>query len=457
MCNNKKHVYFIGIGGVGMTPLAMYYRELGYNVSGSDIAVFRMLNELQQKGIVVNRSQIESNINASIDEVVYSTAILGTNQELMKAKKLGIDCIDRISAIRKIVQSKKLISISGSYGKSTTTVYASSMFSTANCKPSWLIGADMLHYPCFKISDGEYFILETDESKPEYLQFSPEGLIVTNFGNDHLPNYGNKKINLINSLVNLMMKTKESVVIPYEMIKNYKELFNGIKYTTCGVENCDYQIQDLKTEFNGVNLFTKFHVKGKYSEFDSQIKMPSLRNVLDAVFAFALLESFAGQLKNPSQYFTNLPVIDRRFQFYPSKHKALIVDDEGDSPEVIKAVLADAKKYFPNKKLVVLLQPHRYSRLKNLFAEYIECVHKADELIILPVYSAGESDRKGVKSRVFFDSVNLSDGNKYLAKSLDHGVSIAKRFLDSDSIILALGPGDVWKACKELVIDEHWI
>ncbi|MDD4028855.1 MAG: Mur ligase domain-containing protein [Caldisericia bacterium] len=448
---DQKHVYMTGIGGVGMTPLALYYRAMGYHVEGSDLQSFRMESILQNQGISIHYKQSKENIHPGITSLIYSAAIPSTNPELVEARACNIPCVHRIDVLKEIVQPKTLLSVTGSYGKSTTSTFLSSMAEQCGLQPSWLIGADMLHYPCARFTNSNYFVLETDESQPSFLDFHPSYLILTNIGVDHLTNYENNPEKLKQAMVHIVDNTKKKIVTPYAVKESLENQAVQNSWITCGFENGDYRITHHHTYFDGSGLRTSFHVDGKYSSFHAEIPMPSIRNVMDALLSFALVEDIVGPIATPSDYFSSLPVVERRFQFIPTESRALFIDDEGDSPDVIKQVLEDAKLYFPHRHLIVFLQPHRYSRLHNLFTEYVQAMQWADEVFILPVYAAGEEQENRKNSMDLFEALKkCHTGSVHYVHSLAEGSLLLSSLLRPSNAIITLGPGDVWKLYQDI-------
>jgi UDP-N-acetylmuramate--alanine ligase len=426
-------------------------KEAGYDVVGSDLQEFRMRKVLQQKGIQVFLKQEKSNILPSVSSVIYSTAVPASNPERMEADRLGIPSMNRIQALKAITRNSKIISITGSYGKSTTTTFVSSMFEQANLFPSWIIGADMLTYPCAKKDIGVHFVIETDESKPQFLDFSPSSLIVTNIGTDHLPNYKNDQVYLVEAIRSIVQRTNERVVVPFDLKEKYPTMFTGKKTITCGFQNGDYSIHNCKTFVQMGKMKTTFTVHGLHSQFDAWITMPSQRNVLDAVLSFALLEDIQGAVSNPSLYFSSLPVMERRFQLRSTNNHAYLIDDEGDSPEVIREVLKDAKRFFPTRLLVTVLQPHRYSRLQSLFSSYVDSVVESDIVVVLPVYAAGEESVDGVSSEILAREIEKKHHKEvFIPHNFCEAAEILQKFLQQESVVVTLGPGNVWKLYDEI-------
>ena len=462
MLNNNftKQVHLIGIGGVGMTPLALLLKEYGYDISGSDISDFRLCNFLQSKGIKIYLNHSASNV-PSDSTVIYSSAISENNIEIQTAKKANCTTISRIEALKLITSDKRLISITGSYGKSTTTAFISSLLKEVNVNPSWIIGADLFSFLPSGIGSSDIFVLECDESRAEFLDFDPYFIILTNIGKDHLSNYCNSQEMLFSVLFSYVERINNTgaifINIDDSLSEKFTSLLNDKHLITCGSsDNADYCFNITSSTFNGVNFETEFSITKKNCKtFITSINMPGKENVLDAVFAYAVALELGCREEIARKAIKNLPILDRRLEIKSVNEKSIVIDDEGDSPDVIKSALMKLKEYFPKKKILSIIQPHRYSRLKNLFNEYVDTLSNfSDDIIITPVYSAGENKDS------FYDSISLYEaikdynfkGGLFNAINNTETVNISKKYLNKDYVIITLGPGDIWRVADEISV-----
>jgi UDP-N-acetylmuramate--alanine ligase len=457
--NTAKKFHLVGIGGVGMTPLALYLRESGFSVSGSDIEDFRMKDVLVSKGIKVNLCHNSANVPLDA-YLIYSSAIPDNNIELLAARENNIPMFSRIEALKIITKDKKLIAITGSYGKSTLTTFISFVLEKANFNPSWIIGADLLNFNPAKSGEGKLFVLECDESRKEFLDFNPFFTLLTNIGSDHLSNYENSKDNLYSSILSFLARTDKEGAI---FLNNddiltgrvFSDLGNKVKIIKCGKTSSSDYIYEVKSSFfDGRKIVTNFTIMEKDgSIFNSQINMPGERNVIDACFSYAVLIELGFDKKKARDILKILPTLDRRFEIKKVSNKCIIIDDEGDSPDVIENVLRDIKFYFPFKKIVAVVQPHRYSRLKSLFSEYVRVLaFYPNDLILLPVYEASENKIAGIDS---FSLANAIVGKNFrgkikVASDAFEAVDFCKVYLNIDCAIITLGPGNIWKITNEL-------
>jgi UDP-N-acetylmuramate--alanine ligase len=456
----KKKIHLIGIGGVGMTPIALLLNEYGFDISGSDISDFRLKDNLISKGINVIIGHSEVNISDN-STVIYSTAVSENNIELITAKKCNNQTLSRIEALKEITSNDRIISITGSYGKSTTTAFVSSILEYVKYDPSWIIGADLLRYPPSKNGKSDLFVLESDESRPDFLDFNPHMIILTNIGKDHLSNYCNSQEMLFSVLLSFLERIDSTGAVFINLDDNLSEKFTDLvnvkNLITCGSSlNADYRFNITSSKFNGKNFVTEFSItKKNENPFFTFINMPGKENVLDAVFAYAVAVELGCSKKISQKAIKNLPILDRRFEVKKVNEKSIIIDDEGDSPDVIKNSLKKIKFYFENKKALVVIQPHRYSRLKNLFKEYIDVLSEySDDLIITPVYSAGEEKIDGINSESLYNAILKKDfkGKIYNTLNFEEAIDKCKLYIEKDYVIITLGPGDVWRIADELIV-----
>jgi len=437
-----------------MTPLALFLRQMGYQVSGSDNQPFRMSGLLKEKGIQVFPDHRAEQVEKS-QLVIYSTAIPSQNPEYQQAIQLNIRCINRLEAVSMLMSDQKMLSITGSYGKSTTTTFSVSFANQAGLNPSYLIGADLLDFSPAKWNRGAtpWFVFETDESHPDYLHFTPYSCVLTNIGNDHLQNYQEKKENLEKALFGFITSIDPNgcIVLSQEAYHSLHQFHHCLPDRTirCGTEEANhyrYAIEDCLFQNDHFETYFQLTVNGKtYSHLC--LRMPGEKYVLDAVLAYALISESTGIFQS-TDHFMHLPILDRRFQLKKQWGDSILIDDEGDSPDVILEVLRTAKKIFPEHTLVPVLQPHRFSRLKRLAKEYADALASlSDKIILLPVYSAGEDPIAGTDSSMLASQLSLIGfkGDIILAESHQASAEFIQEWKKDRCVFILLGPGDVWK------------
>ncbi|HOI24940.1 MAG TPA: Mur ligase family protein [Caldisericia bacterium] len=458
---NGKAVHLVGIGGVGMTALAWYLNDLGWIVSGSDAQNFRMRALLEARGVKVQVPP-DPIFLCQTDLLIYSSAIPQEHPELTKARQNHVPLLERMEAIHLILNKKRLVGITGSYGKSTTTTFVSSMMHRSGMEPDWLIGADLLSYPPARCANSPWMVLECDESKSKFLDLCPENLLICNVGRDHLQEYDHSMQKLADAFARLSMQVppKGCIVLNGDdelLASTIQKQSCRATVITCGFkQECDFSLSQIQTEWTGKSFITRFELtspEGK--KIQACIPMPGWQNALDALMAYALIYFHSNKLPDVD-LFSCLPVMDRRMEVKVNYKQFLLLDDEGDSPDVIEWALKAVRNYFPTKKIISVVQAHRYTRLKNLYQEYARVLSQcSSDIILLPVYAAGEVPLEGVNADNLAKQImGLGfKGSIHLAENHSDAVSILQSELDKDSLAITLGPGDVWKV-GDLLSDD---
>lgn len=436
-----------------MTPLALYLKQVGYQVSGSDIADFRMRKKLESNGIKVSLFQKAENC-IKADMLIYSTAIPKNNPEIAYALENNIPVLNRLEALKFFLKEKKIIAVTGSYGKSTTTAFTASFLKFSGINPSWLIGADLFSFSPAESNDSDWMVLESDESKPVFLDFNPYSVLITNIGKDHLPHYNNSQESLADTISQFMKRKHKDGKIYFNIDDPFTECFikdlERKEYILCGKQNkADYFFQVDSIQYQNRKIKTIFKLTcPNRMIYTCEIPMLGENNVLDAVMAFSIACDLSKDTDQCLKGFSQLPVLDRRFEICSDNGISIVIDDEGDSPAVIQNVFENAKKIFPDKKIIAVLQPHRFSRLQNLFTEYVDSMFQGpDDIIILPVYSAGEEAIPGIQSEKLMNSIIEAGFNplKIRTLSLQDSILYLQSYTQQPYLIITLGPGDVWK------------
>ena len=439
----QSRVHFIGIGGIGMCGLAELLFNMGARVTGSDIASNAQTQRLQQLGVKVFQGH-QIDYVKSCDVVVYSSAISPLNKEFMEAKKLGIPLIPRAEALAELMLLKRGVAVAGTHGKTTTTSFIASIFLEACTDPTIIVGGRL---DCIQstaqLGTGEWLIAEADESDGSFSRLSPEVVLVTNIDHDHLDHYGNFE-NLKRAFYDFASR------IPFygrliccgddritgEVFKDFtktKILYGFEKHNNFRVELSDRRCGIFKDG----TFIGSFHptLPGRHNILNAT---GALVSGMEAGFSFEMcataLEKFAG--------------IERRFQFRKESEGVLFYDDYGHHPTEVKVVLQAFKESFPDRRLVVCFQPHRYTRTQSCWEEFLKSFVHADLLFVTDIYPASEPFIDGVDSEKFCMEVNHSH-TIYIEKS-PKGLETVQQNLKSGDLFVSLGAGDVYKWTEEL-------
>ncbi len=438
----QARVHFIGIGGIGMCGLAELLRNMGTQVSGSDLSENTQTQRLQALGIEIHFSHAADNVKGA-EVVVYSSAVKSDNPEFREARRLKIPLIPRAEALAEIMRLKRGVAVGGSHGKTTTTSLCASIFLHANSQPTIVVGGrlDKIKSTAL-LGQGEWIIAEADESDGSFSRLSPEVVIVTNIDNDHLDYYGTVA-HLKKAFFDFAMR------IPFYGLaivcgddpairETFKDFGKRILFYGFGPDN-DLRIEGQKSEYsiwrdgNKLGEF-KMQIPGRHNALNATA---ALAAGLEAGFPFAVcaegLESFAG--------------VDRRFQHKGTAAGIEVYDDYGHHPTEVRAVLQAFKEKFPDQRLVTVFQPHRYSRTMLCWDDFVSCFAETDRLFICDIYAAGEAPISDVSAERLVKEIKGSGTQsavEYLPNSADR-LGRMRSELKTGDILLTLGAGDIWK------------
>lgn len=427
-----KKIHFIGIGGIGLSALARFLKEKGFEISGSDLKESKITDDLSKENIKVSIPHKEENV-LNKDLIIYSAAIKEENAEYKKAKELGIKCLSRKEALPLILEDKQVFAVAGAHGKSTTSSILATLFDDA----SVIIGAILKEFSSNMIyKNSDKLIFEADESDSSFLNANPHLAIVTNTEAEHLEHYNND-LSKLQEAYNTFLKRAKFRVINAEDEYLAKLNLEAIKlYPSKEIKNCKTVIKNFKPQ-------TSFELKD-LGEF--KILGIGYHLALDASLAIlAALEYMDKELiRNKLQSYQG---IKKRFDILYADENLAIIDDYGHHPTEIKATLKAAFEYAKlvgYKKVSAVFEPHRYTRLSANLNEFKEAFVGVDELIILPVYAAGEAKidinlKEHFKNAIFIDDIKRE--GKYL-------VANNGRVFD-EGLIIGFGAGDISNKLRE--------
>ncbi|OQW47309.1 MAG: UDP-N-acetylmuramate--L-alanine ligase [Proteobacteria bacterium SG_bin7] len=438
--------HFIGIGGIGMCGLAQLLRSMGATVSGSDISENAQTKVLASLGVKIYLGHSASNVG-DVDVVVYTSAVTFENEELVEARKRRIPIISRAEALAEIMRIKRGIAIAGSHGKTTTTSLVSSIFLEAKLDPTIVVGGrlDQIQSTAM-LGHGEWLVAEADESDGSFTKLSPEIVVITNIDNDHLDyfgSFGNLQKAFL-TFANLVPFYGRAIVFGDDPL--VKDLFLDFRkpVTFFGVKDSnDYVLSgnrgtyDVSRSGRLIGSFTS-QFPGKHNALNS---LAAILVALEAGISFEIaklgIEKFTG--------------VDRRFQYKGKKNEISVFDDYGHHPTEIKATLDAMREKFPQKRIVVWFQPHRYSRTQLCWGQFLSCFENSDLLYITDVYAAGEKPIPGITAEQLAIEVKHKNCKFISNKDSDLVIKELKNNLKPNDIFLTLGAGDGWKLGAKLL------
>jgi UDP-N-acetylmuramate--alanine ligase len=446
-----RHIHFVGIGGIGMSGIAELLLNLGYTVSGSDIKESQVTKRISRLGGEVFHGHRPGNIEGA-DVVVYSSAVPPDNPEIMEAKDRSIPVISRAEMLAELMRLKYGIAVAGAHGKTTTTTMIASILTAGNLDPTVIIGGRLNIWggSNAKLGQGDILVAESDESDGSFMALSPAIAVVTNLDLEHVDHYGNME-NIRTAFVNFINK------IPFYgtaiLCMDNEEIQNIIprikkSYITYGTTaQSDIRARDTQKE----GLTVDFEVIRHGSSLGRVVVgMPGDHSVLNALAAIAVGLEFDMDMGHIRKGLENLGGLERRFQVKGEKNGIILVDDYGHHPAEIAATLATAKECWPENRLVVIFQPHRYTRTKALYDRFVISFNQADLLIIAPIYPAGEKPIEGIDANWLYRGIK-GHGHKdvYLGSNQDDILAILSSTVKKGDTVVTLGAGDIYRVGDE--------
>ena len=453
MKNKKFH--FIAIGGIGMSGLAKYLLELGCSVSGSDIKDSKYIKELEKLGAKITIGHSSENIQSDMI-VVASTAIRDTNPEKIRAKELGLKIYHRSDILKMISEGfgrekkQKFLGFSGTHGKTTTSGLCTYVLEKAGLQPSYCVGGIIPELNTnAKASDGDYFVAELDESDGTIVKYSPYISVINNLEIDHVDFYKDGFQELLDTFkIHLSHVEKSGKVIVNNDCNGIKKLMEQnpeYKFVTFGLKDANYMAINIEYHEFGSEFCLQ-----KDGQIIGNIKLtiPGKHNVYNSVAVCAALLESGVEFSLIQPHFEHFSGMGRRFQKVSEFDGIKIIDDYAHHPSEIKTTLESAKNASTGR-LVAIFQPHRYSRLKGLWNNFLKCFDSVDKLFVLDVYAASEDPIEGINSEKFVQAMN-SNNAKYISGSVDEAALKIAPELKSGDFVITLGAGDITKIGKAI-------
>ncbi|MEW6012352.1 MAG: UDP-N-acetylmuramate--L-alanine ligase [Elusimicrobiota bacterium] len=442
-----KKIYFIGIGGIGMSGLAVIAKEKGYSVSGSDISENYITEKLKKEGIKIFLKHDPKNITKDIDLVVISSAIKDDNPELIKAWRYNIPVVKRAKFLSMLCENSKTVAVAGTHGKTTTTGMISSIFETKKENYTAVIGGISKHIGSnVKFKSGEYFIIEADESDGSFLYYSPLIAAVTNIDDDHLDFYKNIE-NIKKTFVNFINKIPfygKAVLCGDD--KNIKSILNLITspYYTYGFgDKNDWKIKNMENSSEGISY--EIYYKDK-KEDKIKLKVFGSHNALNSLAAYVTARYLGVEKKTILEGLYNFKGMKRRLDLISKAGEVCFYDDYAHHPTEIKTTLSSLKSFYPRNRIIAIFQPHRYTRTAFLYKEFSKSFDDASAVYLTDIYPAGEKPIKGVSSELIINEINKRGKKAFKFKN---AFDFAKSIKDND-IVIGLGAGDIYKILNEI-------
>lgn len=453
LMNEKKlHIHFIGVGGSGMSGLALILLDSGHKISGSDIVTSKITKRLADKGATIFMGHNMDNVEGA-DLIVVSSAIPESNLEISSAKTKKIHIIKRAEMLARLMDNKYGIAIAGTHGKSTTASMIGLLLEKSGFDPTIVVGGELNNFKNnAKLGKGNYIVVEADESDGSFLELNPRIAIVTNIEDDHLDHYENME-NILKDFGKFIDKVPDNGrIILCKDCDNVKELVKqyGRSYVSYGIfTEADLMAKDI--ELNKLNSKSKIYWRSeKIGEL--YLKVAGYHNILNALAAIAVALELGIGFTEIAKTLETFQGVHRRMEIVASTdNNILIMDDYAHHPTEIKATLSSLRSSWQNRRIIAVFQPHRYSRTKLLAEKFGKAFFDADCVIINDIYSANESPISGISGETIFREIEKTNHRqiKYLP-SKDNILSYLYEIIQPGDIIITIGAGDIWTVGQEL-------
>ena len=447
-----RRIHFVGIGGAGMCGIAEVLANQGYTVSGSDMKTSSVVERLRQCGVFVAIGHAEANVE-SADVVVVSSAIDETNPEIRWAHEHRVPVVRRAEMLAELMRFRHGIAVAGTHGKTTTTSLTATLLAEGGLDPTFVIGGKLTSAGAnARLGEGDYLVAEADESDASFLHLQPMVSIVTNIDADHMATYGNDFERLKNTFIEFLHN------LPFYGLAvlciddpHVRVLCEQVKrqFVTYGFDSdADYRIVDF-TQCEGEVSFTALR-PGGVAPLAVRLAMPGRHNALNAMAAIVVATDAGVSDSAILSGLAGFAGVGRRFQVHGNfpapkgSGEIMLVDDYGHHPREVDMVIQAVRAGWPERRLVMLYQPHRYSRTRDLYEDFVRVLSQVDTLVLLDVYSAGEAVIPGAEGRTLAGSIRQRGEVDPLFVEHKHELpALLANVLRPGDILITQGAGDV--------------
>ena len=456
MRNHVTHVHFVGIGGSGMSGIAEVLLNQNYQVSGSDLLAGPVVQRLMESGATINIGHHANNIKGC-DVVVVSTAVSETNPEVLAARERHIPIVPRAEMLGELMRfSEEGIAIAGTHGKTTTTSLIAQVLAYGDLDPTFIVGGLVNSVNSnSRLGRGKYLVAEADESDASFLHLQPRIAVVTNIDADHMETYQGDfsilKKTFIDFLHNLPFYGLAVLCIDDPVVEEIRYEIQKPVLTYGESDEADYRVSDIKQD--GLN--TSFVVSFPNSKsYQMSLAMPGKHNVLNALAAIVVADQLRIDMKQVSTALKEFQGIGRRFQNRGQIKSAngtfTLIDDYAHHPRELQATLLAAHQAWHEKRIVVVFQPHRFSRTRDLLDDFSVVLESQQPLIITEVYAAGETPISGADGRALCRSIRARGiSDPLFVEELNQLPEMIDRVVNEGDVVLMLGAGDISRLAAE--------
>ena len=448
-------IHFVGIGGAGMCGIAEVLCNQGYKITGSDISESANTKRLSNLGVEIFFGHKKENVEHA-DAVIFSSAVDSKNPEIVSAVERGKPILARAEMLAELMRYRHSIAIAGTHGKTTTTSIVASILAEGGCDPTFVIGGVLKSVGASaQLGGSKYFVAEADESDASFLHLQPMVAVVTNIESDHMDTYQgdfeNLKKHFIEFLHNLPFYGLAVLCIDEEVIKEILPKISRPKITYGFSKEADFRIMNYRQTGTRIS----FDVSRPNNEdlLSISLNMPGRHNALNATAAIAIASDEGINDYDICAGIEKFSGVGRRFdiqgKFSYSNGEVMLIDDYGHHPTEVAATIKALREGWPKQRLVMIYQPHRYSRTKDLYEDFVEVLSDVDALILLEVYPAGEKKIQGADSRALCRSIRLRGKlDPFYLQYENDVLDLLPGVLQSGDILLTQGAGSVGALSK---------
>jgi UDP-N-acetylmuramate--alanine ligase len=445
MYHKKYHIHFVGIGGIGMSGIAELLINLGYTVSGSDLKLSEITKRLETLGGTIYQGHTGTNVQDA-DVVVTSSAVKQDNAEVLAAEQIATPVIPRAEMLAELMRLKYSVAIAGAHGKTSTTSIVSAVLAEGGLDPTVVIGGQLKSIGSnARLGQGDFIVAEADESDGSFLKMSPAIAVVTNIDREHLDYYPDLeaiKAAFLRFIQKVPFYGLGVICLDNEHIQ---ELIPAIKkrFITYGM-NSQADVQARNIRFEGLKSRFEAYFQGQ-ALGEICLNLAGHHNIANAMAGIAVGLELDVPFTVIKSALENAEGVQRRLEIKGEQKGVTVVDDYGHHPTEIKATLQALNDAWPDRRKVVVFQPHRYTRTLALFDDFTRSFYQSDVLLVVPIYSAGEQIIQGVNGHDLCEGI-MAHGHRevFCMESLDNSVQHLRQHLRAGDVLLTLGAGDVW-------------
>ncbi|MQM30620.1 MAG: UDP-N-acetylmuramate--L-alanine ligase [Candidatus Accumulibacter phosphatis] len=460
MKHKVKSIHFVGIGGAGMSGIAEVLANLGFAISGSDLAENSVTRRLSGLGVRTVLGHAAENVNGA-DAVVVSSAVKEDNPEVIAARQRKVPVVPRAQMLAELMRLKQGIAVAGTHGKTTTTSLTASILAEGGMDPTFVIGGRLNAAGAnARLGSGEFLVAEADESDASFLFLSPVISIVTNIDADHMETYGHDFNRLKQAFVDFLQRLPfYGVAVLCADDANVREIMPLVskQIVTYGFESSANVYAENVVADNGQMHFDCVRVNGNISRFPVTVNLPGRHNVLNALAAIAVASELGIADQAIVKALTDFTGVDRRFQRYgevslPGGGSFSLVDDYGHHPVEMRATIAAARGAFPGRRLLLAFQPHRYTRTRDCFEDFVRVLSSVDALLLSEVYAAGEQAIVAADGRALARALRVA--GKLEPLFVDQVGELPQAILDAardGDVVMTMGAGSIGGVAGKLV------